>query len=129
SSLSRRHAGYRMSLTLLQRKELHAAIYSYLSGGSVEPDGGGMFTEAAEVFRREAALTEEDTHLVPDGALEAKWKTKRQLEIDLMKVKDWVKVQAPCLPPLLGDEEVDDGHGTEDEDHSCTNGDGSAEGV
>lgn len=95
-----------MSLTLLQRKKLHASIFGYLQTA----EGGAMFSEAAEAFRREAGLTDDDcTKLVSEGALETKWKTKRQLEIDLIKVKEWVKGQVPCLPPLLGDTEVDDG--------------------
>ena len=92
-----------MSLSIVQRKKLHAAIFGYLVGVGAEPGGGGgAFAETAEVFGREAALTDEDKELVAEGALEVKWKTKRQLEVDLMKVKEWAKGQVPCLPPLLG---------------------------
>ncbi|CAM9768986.1 unnamed protein product, partial [Laminaria digitata] len=108
-----------MSLSIVQRKKLHAAIFGYLVGVGAEPGGGGgAFAETAEVFGREAALTDEDKELVAEGALEIKWKTKRQLEVDLMKVKEWAKSQVPCLPPLLGDEEVDDGHASSGEDES-----------
>lgn len=109
-----------MSLTVLQRKKLHASIFGYLVGAE-----GGAFSDAAASFKAAAALTEEDSQLVTEGALEAKWKTKRQLEIDLVKVKEWAKGQVPCLPPLLGDTEVDDGHpstgddGAEDAGRHC----------
>lgn len=96
-----------MSLTVLQRRKLHASIFSYLAEAE-----GGAFSDAAAAFKKAAALTEEDAQLVADGALEAKWKTKRQLEIDLLKVKEWAKGQVPYLPPLLGDTEADDGHAT-----------------
>lgn len=108
-----------MSLTLLQRKKLHASIFGYLSTA----EGGALFVEAAEAFRRESGLSEDDcTKLVSKGALETKWKTKRQLEIDLLKVKEWIKGQLPqctlhSLPPLLGDTELDDGS------HPSTSGD------
>lgn len=100
-----------MSLTILQRKKLHASIFSYLAVAE-----GGAFSDAAAAFKKAAALTEEDAQLVAEGALEAKWKTKRQLEIDLVKVKEWARGQVPCLPPLLGDTEADDGHASTGED-------------
>lgn len=110
-------ASHAMSLTVLQRKKLHASIFSYLAGAE-----GGAFSDAAAAFKQAAALTEEDAQLVAEGTLEAKWKTKRQLEIDLIKVKEWAKGQVPCLPPLLGDAEGNAGHdsaGDNDSERDC----------
>lgn len=109
-----------MSLTALQRKKLHASIFSYLVGFE-----GGAFAGTARVFKQEAALSDEDARLVAEGSLEAKWKTKRQLETDLLKVKEWARGQIPNLPPLLGDEAVDDGSqtsGGEEAGRNCATG-------